>query len=86
MGLIIPGWYGNQDQQESAIAAKIIAALNKAGVPTNIARMTSVSLSVLKYKEFLDYTGNNINHPNDFFNRIYAQTLLQCVIGYENIN
>ena len=80
------GWYGNQDQQEASISSKIIANLNKSGVPTNIAKMTSVSLAVLQHKEFLDYTGNNINHPNDFFNRIYAQTLLQCVIGYENIN
>ena len=79
------GWYGNQDKQEAAIASRILASLNKDGIPTNIARMTSVSLSILEHKDFLDYTGNNINHPNDFFNRVYAQTLLQTVIGYENI-
>ena len=80
------GWYGNQDQQESALASRLLSQLNGAGIPTGLAKMTSMSLSILQYKEFLDYTGNNINHPNDFFNRVYAQTLLQCVIGYENIN
>ena len=48
--------------------------------------MTAVSLDVLKHKEFKDYTGNNINHPNDFFSRVYAQVLLQALIGYENMN
>ena len=80
------GWYGNQESQEAAIGMKVLAQLNKANIPTAVAKMTSMSLSILNNKEFLDYTGNNINHPNDFFNRVYAQTLLQCVIGYENIN
>jgi hypothetical protein len=33
-----------------------------------------------------DESGNNINHPNDWFYRVYAQTLLQTLIGYENMN
>ncbi len=56
------------------------------GVPCGVADMGSVSLSVLTRKAFHDYSGNNINHPNDFFGRVYAQTLLQAVIGYENMN
>ncbi len=55
------------------------------GVPCGVADMGSVSLSVLERKAFHDYSGNNINHPNDFFGRVYAQTLLQTVIGYENM-
>lgn len=78
------GWYGNQENQEKAMT-KFANQLKAAGMPTAITKMTSMSLSVLDYKEFLDYTGNNINHPNDFFNRVYAQTLLQSLIGYENI-
>lgn len=42
--------------------------------------------AMLEHKEFCDYSGNNINHPNDFFVRIYAQTLLRTLIGYENMN
>ena len=48
--------------------------------------MTSVSQAILKHKDFHDYSGNNINHPNDYFVRVYAQTLLQTVVGYENMN
>ena len=56
------------------------------GVACGVCDMGSVSLSVLTRKTFHDYSGNNINHPNDFFVRVYAQTLLQTVIGYENMN
>ncbi len=57
----------------------------KAGIPCGVCDMGSLSLAVLKRKDFHDYSGNNINHPNDFFGRVYAQTLLQTVIGYENM-
>ena len=78
------GWYGSQAKQEAALidgAAKYV----ENGVPCAVVRMGSTSLAILEHKNFRDYTGNNINHPNDFFSRVYAQTLLQCVIGYENM-
>ena len=78
------GWYGNQAAQEK-ILLEGADRYNKRGNPCAVVCMGSVSLSVLKHKQFCDYTGNNINHPNDFFSRVYAQTLLQCVVGYENI-
>ena len=40
------------------------------------ANMTAVHAELLKHKSFLDMTGNNINHPNDFLNRCYAQFVL----------
>ncbi|MGM9642182.1 MAG: SGNH/GDSL hydrolase family protein [Eubacteriales bacterium] len=79
------GWYGYQDQQQNYL--KNLAKNYRAnGISCGTCCMTSVSLAVLEHKEFCDYSGNNINHPNDFFVRIYAQTLLQTVIGYENMN
>ena len=51
-----------------------------------VACVNSVSVSVQEHKTFNDYSGNNINHPNDWFYRVYAQTLLQTLIGYENMN
>ncbi len=51
-----------------------------------VACMNSISRAILDKKTFNDYSGNNVNHPNDFFTRVYAQSLLQTVIGYENIN
>ena len=50
-----------------------------------VACMNSVSKAVQEHKTFNDYAGNNINHPNDWFYRVYAQTLLQTLIGYEYI-
>ena len=78
------GWYGLQDKQE----AELIKTANtyvKDGVPCAVACVTSTSLSVLEHKEFQDYSGNNINHPNDWFCRVYAQVILQTLIGYENM-
>lgn len=77
-------WNGSQREQEAAIK-NVVAEYVSKGVPAVTCCMTSTSLSVLEHKEFQDYSGNNINHPNDFFVRVYAQTLLQTVIGYENI-
>ena len=57
----------------------------KDGKAVAVACMNSVSKAVQDYKAFNDYAGNNINHPNDWFYRVYAQTLLQTLIGYEYI-
>lgn len=37
---------------------------------------------MLKSKFFVDLTGNNINHPNDFFIRVHAMLLLSALIDY----
>lgn len=78
------GWYGNQVNQEKALES-MVSGLQKDGVPCAVACMGSTSRAILKHKNFRDYTGNNINHPNDFFCRVYAQCLLQTLIGYENM-
>ena len=41
-----------------------------------IVDMTHMHLDLLKKKKFKDMTGNNVNHPNDFLVRIYAQSIL----------
>lgn len=79
------GWYGNQPKQEPELI-KLAADYVTRGIPCAVAPVTSVSLSVLEHKDFMDYTGNNINHPNDFFTRVYLQTLFQTLIGYENLD
>ncbi len=80
----VNGWYGQQVNQEPQLL-RLAKDYTTDGVPCAVARMTTVSLAVLERKEFHDYSGNNINHPNDFFIRVYAQTLLQTVVGYENM-
>ena len=81
------GWWTPTILEHEAEFLKAARYLNsKSGIPGAVTNMTSMSLSVLDHKDFVDYTGNNINHPNDFFERVYAQTLLQSFIGYENMN
>ena len=77
------GWYGNQDQFETEMLSSA-EVYHEAGTNCAVACMSSMSKSILEYKRFRDYTGNNINHPNDFMARIYAQVMYQTVCGYES--
>ncbi|MCX5670521.1 MAG: hypothetical protein NTU94_04270 [Planctomycetota bacterium] len=46
----------------------------------NFARMADVTspwLELLKRKPFSDLSGNNINHPNNFGHRVYAEVICQ---------
>jgi len=43
------------------------------------ADVTSVELALLKHKNYLDFSGNGANHPNDFIHRIYAQCILDVL-------
>ncbi len=79
------GWYGNQKNQETVLVS-LAAQYREDNVACGVSCVGSVSKAILKIKDFHDYSGNNINHPNDYFVRVYAQTLLQAVIGYENMN
>ena len=61
---------------------KLLAGLAaEYGSAAELARITSMHQTLLKRKHFYDMTGNNINHPNDFLARIYAQTLLAVITG-----
>jgi lysophospholipase L1-like esterase len=42
-----------------------------------LADVTSPWLELLKRKPFSDLSGNNINHPNDFGHRVYAEVICQ---------
>ena len=44
-----------------------------------VMQMTSVHESLLARKRFYDMTGNDINHPNDYLSRAYAQTVLRLL-------
>ena len=46
--------------------------------------VTSVHKYLLTRKRYGDTTGNNLNHPNDFLCRVYAQCALFCLIDYAN--
>ena len=40
-----------------------------------VVNMTAMHQSLLSRKRYEDMTGNNVNHPNDYLARVYAQTL-----------
>ena len=60
----------------------LAATYREDGRECGFTSMTLMSQSILERKEFMDYSGNNVNHPNDFFCRVYAQTIFQTLIGY----
>jgi hypothetical protein len=48
---------------------------------TGIARVdpTGTELAMLERKNYLDLSGNGVNHPNDFLHRIYAMRVLEVL-------
>ncbi|RKP52892.1 SGNH/GDSL hydrolase family protein [Cohnella endophytica] len=42
--------------------------------------MTGIHEELLRHKSYADLTGNNVNHPNDFLARLYAQAVLAHLI------
>ena len=69
----------NQDK----LAAKLFE-LEKQGTATTggvvVGDMTALHSYILQSKRFIDMTANNINHPNDFLVRAYAQLVCTMLI------
>ncbi len=80
----VNGWAGTEYLQEPQLR-KAAAALRKEGIRVGNCCMTSITLSVLEHVTYNDISGNNINHPNDFWARMYACTLFENLIGYGNL-
>lgn len=64
--------------------------MEQAGVA--VTQMTSLHKYLLTEKRYCDMTGNNVNHPNDWLVRCYAQSILRTIQGdsidtvYSNLN
>lgn len=78
-------WAGNDALQEPFLV-ELSEKLRDEGVPCAVCGITSMTASVLEHIKFEDFSGNNINHPNDFWARLYANTLFETLVGYENLN
>jgi lysophospholipase L1-like esterase len=57
---------------------KLSSEFENVGVATVYNTVTSLYANG---KRFQDCTGNNVNHPNDFMTRVYAQTVLYSLFG-----
>lgn len=71
-------WYGNQ--------CKFIDADRKLREKYGVALLDMTSLTINLYGDdgiirYRDFTDNNVNHPNDFGVRIYAQAFLAYLLG-----
>ena len=70
------GWYENQEKY----VYKLLE-IEQEYPRVAVADMTTMNLDIFKRKRFRDITGNNINHPNDFLIRVYAQVIIETIIG-----
>lgn len=68
------GFYGNQRYFGAAL--KELAGEENCAVVDFFA----VHESILKYKNFISTSGNNINHPNDWLIRVYAQNIVSAIV------
>jgi len=76
------GWYGNQ---QYFAAAQI--ELEDEYDYVSVANVTEMHDAMFKAgKRYRDVTANNINHPNDFVVRLYAQVILKTLAGKDYCN
>lgn len=73
---------GNANTQDQH--AEKLFELEKRGTATTggvvVGDMTAIHSYMLESKRFIDMTANNINHPNDFLVRAYAQLVCRMLI------
>ena len=68
-------WLRNQQHQKDELLA-----IEKEREYVSVVNMTDMHKSLLNAgKRYRDMTGNNINHPNDFLSRVYAQLLIKAL-------
>lgn len=82
--LLISGMLPNQEvlwayQNQPYFEPELEAIGSELGI--GVAKVTTMHRTILQYKRYRDMTGNNVNHPNDFLARVYAQTVLQALAG-----
>ncbi len=70
----VTGFAGFQEDYLPALLG-----LEESGVA--VADMTTVHKYLLSKKRYYDMTGNNVNHPNDFLARFYAQVVIETITG-----
>ncbi len=71
------GYYGKK-----ALFEDELCAIANATTGVIVAPVTSITKSLYENgKRFEDVNSNNLNHPNDYIHRVYAQTILKTMLG-----
>ena len=71
--LDLPGWHEHLEGYREELLK-----LEEPG--TAIADFNSLQKYIMQNKRYIDITGNNVNHPNDFFARCHAQLIAEMLI------
>ncbi|HTN08311.1 SGNH/GDSL hydrolase family protein [Agriterribacter sp.] len=79
--IVITPMLANPDAMQSRIQKEYqqpLLHLQHTGIA--IADMTAIHEELLRHKAYQDMTGNNVNHPNDYLARWYAQVVSALLI------
>ena len=82
--VLVATMYPNTDStwvRNQVRTVDVLKELERADEHIALADMTSMHECILKRKRYRDMTANNINHPNDFLGRVYAQVILKTMLG-----
>ena len=71
-------FWGNQSLFKPALDQLADEFSNEIGIA--VADITGMQSFLHSRKRFVDTTGNHVNHPNDFFQRCYAQFLVEMLL------
>ena len=70
-------WFANQ-----RLFHMDLAEIEKEYAVVGFANVTAMQAHMFaRGKRYRDMTANNINHPNDFGHRLYAQVILTALLG-----
>lgn len=79
--IVIATMLANPEAIHSQIQQEYLKPVTElAGKGVAVADMTSIHKELLRHKAYQDMTGNNINHPNDYLARWYAQVISALLI------
>ena len=77
----MPNPKGSTIQGNHAAYGPALKAMEGEGVV--VADMTTMHKDLMAKKDYRHMTGNNVNHPNDFLQRVYAQVVFETISGYQ---
>ncbi|MBQ4066509.1 MAG: InlB B-repeat-containing protein, partial [Clostridia bacterium] len=81
--VLVAPFYGNIYCHYMSYFEACRDALNEiasANTGVAVADVTAIHSSLLEIKNYLDFSGDNMCHPNDFMARIYAQVCLEAIV------
>lgn len=82
--VLVPSFYGNiycHYRSYYDACRDVLVELENTYSGVVCADVTSMHASLLEYKDYLDFSGDNMCHPNDFMARLYAQVCLETIVS-----